>query len=273
MQFPEPGELKAVAGWVVDWYFLEADEIGIKIPSDTALSDALLNAAADLLLDVYTQLAAEFRGMAVSPQPRSKILAVPAEPKPVAGDSIPYTAEGRMTLPRYWMEYAKEKQESGSPVKPRTLKRREVAWRELTEFLGEATPVFKVKKSDIYRYRSALSKAPAYAGSTAALRDLDFNKRLAFAEAKPGEFAYLDSGSIDDRIRQINAVFQLAVDREYIDRNPAKGVPQSTVSDEPARDIYTVEELQQIFSSPPHYGRAMPVQDQNDEYWVPEPHR
>jgi hypothetical protein len=269
LEYPEPGELKAVAGWVVDHYFSSATEnVAAQVPDDTALSDALLEAAAGVLLDVYTQLSAEAKGMPVAPKPKSAVLVTTAQDTPKAGENLALSPEGRLSLAAYFAVHEKAKQKSSSPVAAHTMKRRKTAWQELSEFLSPTTPLFKVTKSEINRFRDELLEAPARAGSIAALRPLSFPERVQAMRANPSKYNKLDLNSVGDRLRQINAVFVFAVDRGDLDRNPAQGVSEGKKASDKARDYYKDTELQLIFSTPP-FDRPPPVDQQTDEYWVP----
>lgn len=269
LERPKPGELQAVAGWVVDHYFaVSVGEGNAQVPSDTKLHNALLSTAAGVLLDVYTQLAAEARGMAVAPMPRSPILAEIADHQPVAGENLALSPEGRLPIHKYWDVHAETKQSSSSPIAEHTLMRRRTAWKELCELLGNDTKMFRVTKADIWRYRDALMKAPARAGSNSALKGLTFPQRVEAMSLNPGKYQNLDLNSIGDRLRQINAVFQLAVTRGHLERNPVQGVHESKKSTERARRPYSADELNLIFTTSP-FDRPVPLESQTDEYWVP----
>lgn len=269
LEYPAPGELKAVAGWVVDHYFASATEsFAAQVPEDTALSDALLAAAAGVLLDVYTQLSAEAKGMTVAPKPRSAVLATTTHDMPKAGENLALSPKGRLSLAAYLEVHLTAKQKSSSPLAAQTVKRRKFAWQELSEFLGPTTPLFKVTKSEINRFKDELLEAPARAGSISELRVLSFPQRVQAMRANPGKYGKLDSNSIGDRLRQISAVFQFAVDRGDLDRNPAIGVREGKKASDKARDYYKDTELQLIFSTAP-FDRPPPVEQQTDEYWVP----
>jgi site-specific recombinase XerC len=148
------------------------------------------------------------------------------------------------------------------------MKRRKAAWRELSEFLGPTTPLFKVTRSEINRFRDELLEAPARAGSISELKALSFPQRVQAIRATPGKYKKLDLNSVGDRLRQINAVFEFAVSRGDLDRNPAQGVSEGKRTSNKARDFYKDAELQLIFSTTP-FDRPLPVDQQTDEYWVP----
>lgn len=268
LSHPEPGELMAIAGWVVDEYFAIGVNAAAHIPSDTDLSDALLAAAGNMLFDVYMQLSAEAKGMVVAPKRTSAALAEAVERKPVLGQSLALSSEGKLPVSKYWDVYVGIKQGSSAPVAKHTLERRETAWKELCDLLGAGTKLFEVTKADIWRYRDALMKAPAYAGSIRALRDLSFTQRIEAVTQNPGKYQSLDLNSVGDRLRQINAVFAEAEKRGHLDRNPAQGVSESKKTSEKARSAYSDDELQLIFSTAP-FDRPVPLELQSDEYWVP----
>lgn len=268
LKYPRSGELKAVAGWVVDLYFTESSGRGAQVPSDTELDECLLNAAADVLLDVYTQLSAEAKGMTVAPKPRSTVLATVADEAPKAGENLALSKEGRFSLAKYWDVHASTKQGSSAPIRNQTLKRRKTAWNELSQLLGPETALFKVTKADIWRYRDELMKSPARAGSRKQLRDLNFRERVDAMRLNPDAYQHLDLDSIGDRLRQINAVFAMAVTRGHLDRNPAQGVSESKKGKVQARRAYSAAELQLIFSNAP-FIQPPPLELQTDEYWVP----
>jgi|GEM_PF-389246 len=261
--------LEAHVGWMVDYYFERAAGAKAVVPNDTELRNALLNAAADVMSDVHTQTMASSQGLSYKPKLTAAPLLAKSEPVIVPGESIPLSKEGRLSLEQYWHVHEKTKQSSSSPVAGHTLKRRSDAWTELKQLLGADTPLFKVTKADIWKYRDALTKAPARAGSIVALRDLTFPERVEAMEANPRIYKNLNPNSVGDRLRQINAVFRLAVRRGHISENPAHDVFESNPDPKRYRDPYSVEELQRIFSSPPFYDRPVPVSDQNDEFWVP----
>ena len=261
--------LEAHVGWVVDVYFEHAAGAKAVVPSDTELRNTLLNAAADVMSDVHTQMAASSQGLSHKPKLTAGPLLARSEPVVVAGENIPLSKEGRLSLEQYWDVHEKTKQGSSSSVAAHTLKRRKDAWTELRELLGANTPLFKVTKADIWKYRDALTQAPSRAGSIAALRDLSFPERVAAMEANPGTYKHLNPNSVGDRLRQINAVFRLAVRRGHISENPAHDVFETNPGQNRHRSPYSVEELQRIFSSPPYYDRPIPVSKQTDDFWVP----
>ena len=261
--------LEAHVGWMVDVYFEHAAGAKAVVPSDTELRNALLIAAADVMSDVHTQMAASSQGLSYKPKLTAAPLLARSEPVVVPGENIPLSKEGRLSLEQYWDLHEKTKQGSSSSIAAHTLKRRKDAWTELKELLGANTPLFKVTKADIWKYRDALIDAPARAGSIIALRDLSFTERVEAMGANPGKYQHLNANSVGDRLRQINAVFRLAVRRGHISENPAQDVFESNPDQKGYRHPYTVEELQRIFSSPPFYDRPAPVSDQNDEFWVP----
>lgn len=261
--------LEAHVGWMVDVYFEHAAGAKAVVPSDTELRNALLNAAADVMSDVHTQMAASSQGLSYKPKLMAAPLLARSEPVVVAGENIPKSIEGRLSLEQYWDVHEKTKQGSSSSIAAHTLKRRKDAWTELKELLGANTPLFKVTKADIWKYRDALTQAPARAGSIIALRDLTFPQRVEAMVANPGTYKHLNPNSVGDRLRQINAVFRLAVRRGHISENPAHDVFESSPDKNAYRHPYSVEELQRIFSSPPYYDRPVPIEEQTDEFWVP----
>lgn len=261
--------LEAHVGWMVDVYFEHAAGAKAVVPSDTELRNTLLNAAADVMSDVHTQMAASSQGLSYKPKLTAAPLLARSEPVVVVGDNIPMTQEGRLSLEKYWDVHEQTKQSSSSPVKEHTLKRRKDAWTELKELLGADTRLYKVKKSDIWKYRDALTEVPARAGSIIALRDLTFPERIQAMKANPARYKRLDLNSIGDRLRQVSAVFELAVKRGHLTSNPATGVSEGKKDGKRYRNAYSVEELQLIFSSPPLYHQPCPIEQQTDEFWVP----
>ncbi|MBU2604691.1 MAG: site-specific integrase [Alphaproteobacteria bacterium] len=260
--------LEASVGWVVDTYFENVADAKAIVPTDTELRNGLLNAAADVMTDVYNQLAASALGHTHKPKIKATQLQPRPEPKVSAGENTPLSKEGNLSLEQYWGVHETIKQASSSPVTAHTLKRRRSAWKELTELLGMSTPVFQVKKADIWRYRDALAQVPSRAGSIIELRDLSFPKRVEAMKANPTTYKHLDLNSVGDRLRQISAVFQLAVDRGHLTNNPALGVSEGKKDKTPHRGAYTESELQHIFSQAP-YDRPCRLDDQTDEFWVP----
>ena len=259
-------QLEAVAGWLVDHFLSTTTNNCATVPKDTPARNAMLMAAASVLSDVYTQGLATVRGMTIPPKPKSPYLLTEPADAPAVGDNIPLTSEGHKSLEQYWEVYETIKQASSSPVQAKTLARRQTAWNEFHQLTGSSLSLFKVQKSHIWAYRDALTKAPARSGSIIELRDLSFPEKLK--KADEGNYARLDRGTIADRLRQIQAVFQLAVDRGHLANNPARGVTESSLTSKPHRKAYTTEELQIIFSSEP-YDKAWQLEEQNDTFWVP----
>ncbi|MEH6489320.1 site-specific integrase [Hyphomonas oceanitis] len=260
--------LEASVGWMVDYYLENAAHVAAVVPHHTELRTALLNAAADVMHDVYFQISATAKESRFIPKPKAAQLQSRSDPQVSAGDNLPLSKEGRLSLERYWDVHEHTKQNSSSPVRPHTLSRRRTAWKELTELLGSTKPLFKVTKSDIWSYRDALTAAPARAGSIIALRHLTFPERIHEMKASPNLYKSLDLNSVGDRLRQINAVFKLAVRRGHLANNPADGVSEAKPDKSPYRSAYSESELSVIFTSPP-YDRAWRVEEQNDEFWVP----
>jgi integrase len=260
--------LEASVGWVIDTYFANLIEAKAVVPFDTELRNSLLNAAADVLSDVHVRLAASAAGLTHLPKLKSKHLQPVPVPVVAVGENIPLSKEGHLSLEQYWDVYETTKQGSSSPVVPHTLKHRRSAWKELMELLGASTPVYQVKKADIWEYRDALAQVPSRAGSIIELRDLSFPKRVEAMKANPTIYKHLDLNSVGDRLRQISAVFQLAVDRGHLANNPALRVSEGKKDRTPHRSAYTEGELQHIFSSAP-YDQPCRLEDQTDEFWVP----
>jgi hypothetical protein len=205
-----------VAGWVVDSYLKKAGGFAALVPCDTPLRSVLLIEAASVLRDAYTQIAADFHGQSHKPTLRSASLKTKSETEVSAGDNLPLSPEGRLSLAKYWDVHLATKQASSAPVSDHTLERRWSAWKELCDLLGPESALFKVTKADIWRYRDELMAAPARAGSSKALRDLSFPQRIEAARLHPGKFKNLDLNSIGDRLRQVNAVFAMAVARGHL---------------------------------------------------------
>lgn len=264
----DPEQLEAVAGWVVDEFLKKAGGFAALVPSDTPLRSALLSEAASVLRDAYTQLASDFHGQSYKPALRATSLTTRIEAEVAPGDNFPRSPEGRLSLEKYWDVHAKTKQGSSAPVSEHTLMRRLSAWTELSELLGPETPLFKVTRADIWRYRDALMDAPARAGSSTALRRLSFPQRIDAMKRDPGKYQNLDPNSVGDRLRQINAVFSLAVTRGHLDQNPAQGIGERKKTSERARRAYSDAELQLIFTSAP-FEKSVPLEMQTDEYWIP----
>lgn len=259
-------QLEATVGWVVDHYIDSTIGQLASIPSDTPIRTAMLEAASGVLSDAYSHSTATIRGIANLPKAKSPYLQLEPTHVPSVGDNIPMAAEGHHTLQKYWEVYEETKQSSSSPIQIGTMARRETAWREFHQLTGSTLPLFKVNKTHVWAYRDALTKAPARSGSIADLRNLSFPEKLEKAKSKT--YPKLDSGTIADRLRQIQAVFQLAVDRGHLARNPAHGVSESNLAGRSRRKAYNAEELQLIFSSEP-YNMTVPLEKQNDEFWVP----
>ncbi len=261
-------ELEAVAGWVVDFYLQNAADVAAIVPHDTPLRGILLSEAAAVLRDAYTRLASDFHGQSHKPALRAASLTTKTKADISPGDNMPSSPEGRLSLARYWDVHVKMRQSSPSPVAPRTMLRRETAWKELCDLVGAETAIFKVTKAEIWRYSDALKATPAHAGSTSALRHLSFTQRIEAMRRNPGEYSNLDLNTIADRLRQVSAVFQFAVKRGHLTQNPALGISESKKTSEKARSAYSDAELQLIFSSAP-FDQAPALEMQTDEYWVP----
>lgn len=261
--------MEAHVGWVVDHYLENAAEVSVAVSRDSELRVALLNAAADVMWDVYRRISATATNSSYTPTPTALQLQTRPEPVVVPGDNTPLSKEGRTSLGKYWEVHEKVKQGSSSPVKPHTLSRRKTAWTEFCQLLGKDKPIFKIKKSDVWTYHDALQAAPARAGSIKALRALTFPQRVEAMKSAPEKYDRLDLNTVGDRLRQINAVFELAVKRGHLSENPASGVSAAKVISAPYRDPYNIDELQLIFSSAPYYDKLCPLEQQTDEYWVP----
>lgn len=264
----DPAQLEAVAGWVVDVYLQNAADFSASIPHDSPRRNELLFEAAAVLRDVYTQLASDIHDQTVKPKLRASSLRQPSAAEASPGDNALLPPEARLSLAKYWDIHAKTKQGSSAPVAAHTLERRQAAWKELAELLGPDTPLFKVTRADIWRYCDELKKAPARAGSYKALRDLSFPERVDAMRRNPSMYDHLDLDSIGDRLRQINAVFAMAVTRGHLDKNPSQGINESKRGSVKAREAYSDAELQRIFSSAP-FDKPVPLELQTDEFWVP----
>jgi len=264
----DPEQLEAVAGWVVDEFLNKAGGFTALVPSDIPLRTVLLSEASAVLRDAYTQLAADFHGQSHRPAPRAASLTTKTKADIAPGDNRPMSPEGLLSLARYWDVHVKTRQSSPSPVAPRTMLRRETAWKELCDLVGAETAIFKVTKADVWRYSDALKATPAHAGSISALRHLSFTKRIEAMRLNPGGYSNLDLNTIADRLRQVSAVFQFAVKRGHLTQNPALGISDSKKTSEKARSAYSDAELQLIFSTAP-FDQAPSLEMQTDEYWVP----
>lgn len=260
--------LEASVGWVVDFYFQNGATATAIVPTDTELRNGLLNAAADVLTDVHTQLAASVKGLTHKPRINSVHLQPTPEPKVSAGENTPLSKEGMLSLEKYWDIYETTKQGSSSPLKPHTLERGKTAWYELRDLLGASLPIFKVTKAHIWEYHAALVAAPARAGVITELKALSFPERVDAMKLNPEAYSHLHLNTVGDRLRLINSIFQLAVKRGHLENNPAAGVSEGKTDGEKYRNAYSEKELQLIFSSPP-FDIPCRLEHQTDEFWLP----
>ncbi|MEZ6001081.1 DUF6538 domain-containing protein [Hyphomonas sp.] len=193
--------MEAHVGWVVNHYLENAAEVSVAVSNDGELRIALLNAAADVMWDVYRRISATVMNSSYIPPTTALQLEARTEPVVAAGDNTPLSKEGRISLSKYWDVHEKVKQGSSSSVKPHTLSRRKTAWTEFCQLLGEDKPLFKIKKSDVWTYHDALADAPAHAGSIKELRTLTFPQRVEATKAAPGKYDGLDPNTVGDRLR------------------------------------------------------------------------
>ena len=260
--------LEASVGWIVDHYDETCVGVGASTRHDPDRRLKLLETAASVMHDVLTRQSYAAHGITqMPPLTAAPLVAPPAEEVSVA-DSFPLSDKGRLSISKFWEVYIEARQATPSRLRQHTIDKRLTAWRELSEFVGPDKPLFKVRKDDVWQYHDALLKSPASAGSITELKDLSFRQRIDAMAANPGKYRSLHIDTVADRLRHINAVFQLAVDRGHLDKSVARGVKVRKTISESARDPYGPDELQLIFSSPP-YTSAPPLELQTDEYWVP----
>lgn len=262
LQTTEYERQEAVAGWLAD-VVQENLSQSLILPRDTPLRRRLVQMSCDVLIDATRAKIARSRGIA-EPPPRSKLLVVNEGPEP--GENIPLTSEGRLSVRRYFEAFL-ERWRKNSP-RERTVERRTDAWREFSEVVGGDTPIFRIKKADLWRYHALLQDYPTRANSRRELKELSFLQQVEAARAEPGRFPTLDANTIGDRLRHVGAVFRDAARRGDLQYNPADGVSESKSLDSVARPPYSVAELNAILSLAV-FKPAPPLTKRDEHFWVP----
>lgn len=255
-------QLEAGAGWLADMLqdYLSPE---LSVPRGTAVRRRFLDIASRLLIDVTVAKIARATGSS-SPTPKAFRRENSDAPKP--GENIPLSNYGRKSVVAYFDEFLARWQRT--EPRQRTIERRSSAWSEFCEVVGPDTPMWKVSKSDIWRYHEYLMDFPARANSRSALKGKSFLEQVRLARAYPDKWPNLDANTVGDRLRHVGAVFRDAVKRGDLNSNPAEGVSEGKPLNSVARPAYSSEELNAILSLP-IFKPAPPLCERGEEFWVP----
>jgi integrase len=167
-------------------------------------------------------------------------------------DALPPMAEGSPEMPSGIGPTVSEatalyvSDHDGKSWTDKTAGQAKVALRYFEEVVGGDTPLRSVTKDDVRRYREALEKLPARAGSTLKYRGKTLAEILATNDP-PG----LGSGQINTYVRRnVGGLFNWAVRMDYVEKNIAQGMTRKVRKDaRDDRDVFTDADLASIFSA------------------------
>ena len=134
----------------------------------------------------------------------------------------------------------------------KTLRTYQIPCRLLREELGEKTSVESVTKERMEELYGLLRRAPS--NVTKRYRGLRLKEAIELAD-KQGDTKRLSVKSLDNYRVNIEAIFNFAVEEEYITKNPAKGrtlraLMEGGVPPKP-KVHFTVDEMNRLFRLPP----------------------
>ncbi len=131
----------------------------------------------------------------------------------------------------------------------------EIPARVLREVLGEQTPLHAITKEKIGELFRLLRRAPTNA--TKRFPGLTLKEAIAVAD-RQGDASRLRSKTLENYFVNISAIFNFAVENEWLKSNPAKGryMREAITSDMEDRRkvLFTVEELNRLFRAPLYTG-------------------
>lgn len=99
LQSSDPGELRAVAGYLVQPALDALGTNGLSVPDATPVYNRVLQLCADVLLDAHRARLARSKGLA-EPAPKATILQ--AEPPRDPADGVALSSAGKKTVADYW---------------------------------------------------------------------------------------------------------------------------------------------------------------------------
>lgn len=258
----DPERLEANAGWLADLIQLRLDKT-LDVGRDNALRLRLLRMAQEVLLDATNAKIARAKGLD-TPAPVSPTLQVMPLSEP--GEGVALSADGRKSVRAYFDVFMR-RWLRGEP-RERTVERRQNAWAEFCEVVGPETPLYRVKKADLWRYHECLLDYPTKANSRSELRGVSFLRQVELSRANPGKLPTLHPNTIGDRLRHVGAVFRDAVKRGDLNINPAEGVSEGIELETLARPPFSVDELNAILALPV-FKPAPPLAERGQEFWIP----
>jgi integrase len=129
----------------------------------------------------------------------------------------------------------------------RTIVAYEPLYKILCEIVGEHRPIRAISRADCRAVLSLLERLPPNAAKR--FPGKTFKQIAAIASEK--ELAPLSAKTTNNLLNSLSAIFRFAVDEEFCDRNPAKGLNVADArGDREKRDPFTVDALKAIFAAP-----------------------
>nr|WP_321457438.1 tyrosine-type recombinase/integrase [uncultured Cohaesibacter sp.] len=231
-------EAEALIGFGAD-YLIEHNLIGKPTVQERR---EILQALAEVQLDVLAADQSRDNGVVHDPEPRSKILNAP-EPTPT-NEKPGLTL--RQLLDAYLANPSRKANE-------RTNKSYGVHFRLMTDVLGENRDVKSITREDFRRVRDILVKMPVNAQSSKLFKGKSALEVVELAEGQ--SVPTLSASSINNRLEFISAIFKFAEEENYVEKNLARGL--KVAGEKKAKDrrkSFTIEDLNKIFSAPLYAG-------------------
>ncbi len=150
-----------------------------------------------------------------------------------------------------------------------------VIFRLLTEAIGPEKPVRSISREDCRALRDLLVAMPPNATKRFPNATIQEVVEIAKARGLPA----ISAGSVNSYLNNLSSIFNYAVEEEYMDKNPAKGLQVAeNVKKKDKKHPFTMDQLKAIFNAPLYTGclndgngYATPgnVRPRGGRFWVP----
>ncbi|PGH53118.1 hypothetical protein CRT60_24710 [Azospirillum palustre] len=150
-----------------------------------------------------------------------------------------------------------------------------VIFRLLTEAIGPEKPVRSISREDCRALRELLVAMPPNATKRFPNATIQEVVEIAKARGLPA----ISAGSVNSYLNNLSSIFNYAVEEEYMDKNPAKGLQVAeNVKKKDKKHPFTMDQLKAIFNAPLYtgclndgngYATRGNVRPRGGRFWVP----
>jgi integrase len=159
------------------------------------------------------------------------------------------------------------KSDPGRSVTAKTTAKYDAIFRAIEGVFGKDTPVQQITRAQCKRFQEMLATLPPNA--TKRFPKLTFEQ--AAAKGNADRLKPINAGVANTYLRKLAALFAWAIEEDFLEKNPAKGlrIAPSSNSKKGRRKPFSIEQLNAIFSAPLYRG----CQNDEDGYAEPGPNR